>query len=463
MPPILASLLWFILLLGLFIFDPTKETRISPALWVPVISMFIVGSRTLSQWLGGQGTTAAQALQDGSPVDRVVSSVLIILAFGILISRSFNWGTFVSRNVALMTFLFFALLSVLWSDFPLIAFKRWFRDLGNYLVILVVLSDPHPVEAVRTVLRRVSYLLIPLSILLIKYYPEIGKTYDTWTGIADVSGATTSKNMLGVACLISGLFFFWDTVIRWPERRRWRTKCILMLNVVFIAMTLWLLGMAHSTTSTVCLIFGSLVVLAAHTRLFKRRPLVLKVLVPAAFILYLLLSLGFDMNGQMAGAVGKDPTLTDRTKIWAFVLSMHTNPLVGTGYESFWLGPRLEWFWQNSGLGHINEAHNGYLEVYLNLGVIGVVLLGGFVIASYRTVSRRLRPFSNLASLTLALWIVMLFYSVTEAGFRAGLMWFAFLLGGIDLPRRIATRVHTFAAAGVDVNDQTGHARGDTP
>ena len=53
------------------------------------------------------------------------------------------------------------------------------------------------------------------------------------------------------------------------------------------------------------------------------------------------------MNGDLAGAVGKDPTLTDRTKIWAILLDMHTNPLLGTGYESFWLGPRLQRFWQN--------------------------------------------------------------------------------------------------------------------
>ena len=66
---------------------------------------------------------------------------------------------------------------------------------------------------------------------------------------------------------------------------------------------------------------------------------------------------------------------------------MHTNPLVGTGYESFWLGPRLKDVWAQTGAG-INEAHNGYLEVYLNQGLIGLVLLGGFLIASYRTICR---------------------------------------------------------------------------
>ena len=91
-------------------------------------------------------------------------------------SRSFNWGSFFSRNLALMAFLSFALVSVCWSDFPFVALKRWFRDLGSYLVILVVLSDPRPLEAVRTVLRRLSYLLIPLSILLNKYYSPIEQT-----------------------------------------------------------------------------------------------------------------------------------------------------------------------------------------------------------------------------------------------------------------------------------------------
>jgi exopolysaccharide production protein ExoQ len=403
--------------------------------------MFIVGSRNPSQWFGGRVGMAAQALEEGNPLDRTITAALILVAIGILVSRSFNWGNFVAQNLALSAFLAYALLSVTWSDLPLIAFKRWFRDLGNYLVILVVLTDPRPLEAIGTLLRRLGYLLIPLSILLIKYYPEIGRSFDPWTGIADTAGATTSKNMLGVACLISGLFFFWDTLTRWHERRRRRTKKILMVNLAFIAMTMWLLNLAHSTTSSVCLALGCLVIAAAHTPFIRRRPVLLKVLVPSLFLMYLVLSLGFDMSGQLAGAVGKDPTLTDRTKIWGFVLGMHTNPLIGTGYESFWVGPRLEWFWQNAGLGHINEAHNGYLEVYLNLGIVGLCLLGAFLVASFRTVSSRLRPFSRLASLTLALWVVLLFYSVTEAGFRAGcLMWFTFLLGGISVPRRATMR-----------------------
>jgi O-antigen ligase len=145
--------------------------------------------------------------------------------------------------------------------------------------------------------------------------------------------------------------------------------------------------------------------------------------------------------------VGRDPDLTGRTHIWSIVLSTGTNPLVGTGYESFWLGPRLEWVWEQAGT--INEAHNGFLEVYLNLGLIGVFLLVGFLIGSYRTISRQLRSFSSLSSLSVALWTVLLFYNATESAFRGHLMWVAFLLGVITLPPRpMASRtVSGFAPA----------------
>jgi exopolysaccharide production protein ExoQ len=439
-------LLWLGLLVMLFLFDPAKDQRVSGALWVPVIWIFIAGSRNPSQWLGGQVGMAAQAFEEGNPIDRSVSTALLILAIGILISRSFNWGNFFARNAALTAFLLFTLMSVLWSDFPLVALKRWFRDFGNYLMILVVLSDRHPPEAIRTLFRRLFFLLIPLSILLVKYYPGIGRVYDPWTGMAQYSGATTGKNLLGLAALLSGLFFFWDTVTIWSRRKERLAKRTIPVNFAFLAMSLWLLNLSNSATCRVCMVLGCLVVASAHTRLFKRRPLMLKVLVPSTFCLYLILAFGLDMSGQLAGAVGKDPTLTDRTKIWAFVLSMHTNPLLGTGYESFWMGPRLEWFWQAAGLGHINEAHNGYLEVYLNLGLIGLFLLAGFLIASYRTICTRLRPFSSLASLTLALWIVMLFYCVTEAGFRSGLIWLTFLLASLAVPERVPKRAYTLAA-----------------
>jgi exopolysaccharide production protein ExoQ len=445
MPPSVALLAWFILVLALLFFDPAKESKPSLALWVPLIWIFIIGSRLPSQWLGNPTGLVAQSLEEGNPLDRAVSFLLILLAIGILASRSFKWDNFFTRNIALIAFVSFALVSVVWSDFPFIAFKRWFRDLGNYLVILVVLTDPHPLEAVRMFLRRLCFLLIPLSILLIKYFPYMGRQYTIWSGSAMYVGAATSKNMLGAACLISGIFFFWDIVTRWSDRKQWRTKKIIVLDLVLIAMTLWLLNLANSATSKVCLVIGCLVILAVHSKWGHRHPTTVKVLVPASFCLYLILAFGFNLSGEFASQVGRDPTLTDRTAIWKLVLSIPINPLLGTGYESFWLGSRLETVWR--AYGGINESHNGYLEVYLNLGLVGAFLLCGLVVSSYRHICRQLTTSASLASLNLAFWTIMLFYNMTEAAFKSHLMWETFLLAAMVMPQLATERVRGAALA----------------
>ena len=265
----------------------------------------------------------------------------------------------------------------------------------------------------------------------------MGKQYDSWTGQDYFVGVTTSKNMLGVLCLVSGLFFFWDLLTRWSDRKERRTRRILLVDVAFLAMTLWLLRMADSATSSVCLALGCAVIAAAHSKTVKRHPALLTVSIPVGICLYLLLEFAFGISviAVLAEVVGRNPDLTGRTDIWSVVLSTGTNPLVGAGYESFWLGPRLRWVWEKTGI-TINEAHNGFLEVYLNQGLIGLFLLAGFLVGSYRTICRRVGALSSLGSLSLALWTVLLFYNVTESAFRGHLMWVAFLLGVIALPGR---------------------------
>ena len=443
MPPTLALLLWFVLLFGLLYFDPAKKRGTSLALWVPVTWMFFVGTRAPSLWIGGQVGSAAEAFTEGNSLNLSVFLGLTIVALGILISRSFRWDSFFTQNLALMAFLFFALASVLWSDFPLVTFKRWSRDLGGYLVVLVALSDRDPLEGVRTVLRRFCYLAIPLSVLLVKYYPGLAKVYDAWTGVPMATGATTSKNMLGASCVVAGVFFFWDLVMRWPNRADRQTRRILLVDVAFIWMTLWLLHQASSATSNVCLVIGCFVIAAAATKTFKRHPTFFKVLIPTTFCSYVILAYWFNANAYLVGAVGRNPTLTDRTFIWRTLLNIGTNPVVGTGYRSFFLGERLQAFWMT--FPGINEAHNGYLDIYLSLGMVGVVLLLVFLVAGYLTIWKRFRFSPPLASLGLAIWTVLLFYDITEAAFDVGLLWLSLMLLGIAVPGLSAERARSAA------------------
>ena len=328
-------------------------------------------------------------------------------------------------------YLLFALVSVLWSDLPFAAFKKWFRDLNVYAMILVVLSDPRPLEALNTLLRRIGYLLIPLSVVLIKYFPALGRQYDPWTGSASYSGAAMSKNMLGIVCLVCGLYFFWDTVVRWPDRKNRRQKRAILVNAGLFCMVIWLLNICESVTSRTCLAIGCVVILAAHTKVVRRRPVILMATIPAVLLTYAFLFFGLGLSGDFASALGRT-SLSGRREIWQLVLTQQANPLVGAGYQSFWLGPRLQRLWAGGwGAIHLNEAHNGYLEVYLNLGYVGCLLLFFFVAGAYANIRKTFQPFSNIASLSLAIWTAFLFHNTSEADFRSGVMWFAFALGAL--------------------------------
>jgi len=338
----------------------------------------------------------------------------------------------------------YTLISIGWSDFPFIAFKRWSRDIGHYVAVLVIMSDSDPLEAVRTVFRRLCYVLLSLSVLLVKYFPELGRRYDPWTGTAMYVGPSTGKNGLGVICLVAGMYLFWDTLARWAERKRSRTKRILAVNVAFLGTMLWLLRLSDSATSKVCLVIACAVILAAESRWGKRHPGLLKAAIPTVFALYLILAFGFDLNGKLASQVGRDPTLTDRTLIWSTVLGLHTNPLLGTGYDSFWLGSRLDKIWEV--VGAINESHNGYLEIYLNLGIIGVLLVSAILVTGYRGIWSQLKARSSISSLQLGMWISVLFYNMTEASIKYHPMEIVFLIAVIVCPVPARERAASAAA-----------------
>src|SRR5688572_11265788 len=257
MPPTLALLLTMGFVTFLFWRDVKEGRRTTTALWIPLIWMLITCSRSLSQWLGIGGTYNTPAdLVDGSPLDRIVFLSLQVAGLFVLVRRRISWSTVASRNVWMIVFLTYCGLAILWSDFPFVAFKRWFKVIGLPIMALIVATEPDPREAVTRLLKRAAYVLVPFSILLIKYYPELGRHFSEWTGAASNTGVTTNKNELGYVCMILGLFFCWHLLVLLRRRRGRERRNEVVLTVGFLVMIGWLLFMASSATSIVSLILG---------------------------------------------------------------------------------------------------------------------------------------------------------------------------------------------------------------
>jgi exopolysaccharide production protein ExoQ len=122
------------------------------------------------------------------------------------------------------------------------------------------------------------------------------------------------------------------------------------------------------------------------------------------------------IQGGVMNAMGRSSDLTGRTEIWKVLEQMDTNPIVGAGFETFWTGPRLEYM--NQKYPGINESHNGYLETWLNLGGIGVILIILLLVQGYRIAVTAFRRDPMLGGLLVAYIVTAVTYNVTEAGFR---------------------------------------------
>jgi len=249
------------------------------------------------------------------------------------------------------------------------------------------------------------------------------------------TGITDHKNTLGMICMIFGLGFLWRFFEHYrtkddPLRRRH-----LLAHGSVLAMVCWLLWMSNSVTSKSCLAIAAALFAMISVPARGRKVWVVHFLV-AVLVILPLFALFADPGGNLVETLGRNSTLTGRTAVWQQVIDMSGNPLVGVGFESFWLGDRLREFWDKNSGSTINEAHNGYLEVYLNLGWCGVMLLSVLIVTGYRNAIAALRRDRHVGGLMLAYLIAAVIYSLSEAGFRMlSPTWIFFLLATAAIPR----------------------------
>jgi exopolysaccharide production protein ExoQ len=438
MQPAIASLICGIGIAGLFFLDRGEKTRVSNALIIPAVWMFLNTTHPLSFWLGmsNLGSYTTEAYVEGNPFDRNVALVLQFAALIVLWRKSAKVGAVLRKNRLILVYFSFCLISVLWSDFPFVTFKRWIKALGDVQMVLVILAELNPFAALTRIMTRMGFFLFPLSILFIRFYPDLGRRpTNSWT--QEPVGVTQQKNELGIMCMIYGIFFLWMLLSAYREGKRpgrWRR---MLAYCTIIAISAYLLNLCNSTTSIVGFASSAAVLWLASRR--PARPTLVNFAVLAVLGLSVT-ALFFDPGGSLVQSLGKDPGLTGRRDIWRLVLSLHTNPVIGTGFETFWLGSRLDFMLHALVNLPINEAHNGWIEVYLNLGWVGLCFIALLIATGYKRIISHIRQDPEKGCLFLGFLICTLFYSFSEAGFRFGTVsWFFLLLIIINPPQAVSS------------------------
>lgn len=429
MPQQIALLLCILVTTYLFWIDRQKNEGVSNAIWIPFIWMFFAGSRELSLWLD---LRAPGNITDGQPYDRAVYTILIILAIIVLKKRRIDWNKLFIKNIWVWLYFIYGAISILWSDYPLVSSKRWIKGLGNVFLAVVILTEERPYDALGVIMRRLSFLFLPFSILFIKYYPALGRQYHNFSGAVMYCGVACQKNGLGQICLLSGIYYSWMLFIYQKIKPELSRKLHFSIYLILIPMLIWLLYMANSATSWACLVIAICLFIVAQLPIMVRNPKKIIYFFISCIVLYTIFNTIFDIKGAIITMLGRKPDLTTRIPMWDELLTMVKNPIIGFGYESFWIGARRKIIFDHWGVD--GQAHNGYLEVYLNIGLIGLCIVIYWFITGLKKIDSYLIINYKAAIIKLCLLIVIAMYSWTEAVFfGVNNMWLLLFFAIIDI------------------------------
>lgn len=231
-------------------------------------------------------------------------------------------------------------------------------------------------------------------------------------------GIYAHKNTLGASAALAGMFALYG-LTRGNERVR-------ATGALMLPLTLVLLYLSQSKTATGLFLASPLIALAALIlwRAFRVAPPVLIMVLglPAAALLGGAFE-GFSYR-DISTAVSGDATFTGRTELWDFALAyIAERPWRGYGYQSFWgigeASPAAslpEGFLQRT-----PHAHNGYLDVTLQGGLIALILFLALLMTVARWAGRLADRDAGLGYFILLLLIYLILMNLLETDWLQGL------------------------------------------
>lgn len=342
--------------------------------------------------------------------NQVVYLFLFFSSLIILYKRYDKISSLIKSEIFLSIFVLICLISAIWSDYHLLSIKRSFQLLVVFLIIVEALVNIDSSILLKQLKVVVSAYLF-LNLYAGRFVPAAtDPIFQTWRGIE------IQKNHLAqtsIYCLLSAVVFF-----SFDKRLMQR-----LYDVLLIFVSVFLIYKAHSSTAILVLamiLFVGLIfqVESIFSRFgFGRSFIVLMGLFILGFALIFLI-FSSEIFSLIPGYFGKDMTLSGRSDIWKFVWNdIEKRFLFGYGFATYWImgSSRLEVFADIFEGFQVNQAHNGFIEIVLQLGVVGAVL---FTILLIACGYRMFRVNNNLAIL---IFISILTLNYTESAlFKVG-------------------------------------------
>lgn len=318
----------------------------------------------------------------------------------------------VKRNALIFSVLAWAVLSVLWSDMPSTSAFNSLRMAIN-LGLVIYLFERYSANDIQKLILLVGSIAAAGSVFLVFVLPQYGLQSRGVQALGAWEGIFGQKNLCGLEMLILLLPAFF-VKLSGPYAR--------MLRGCYIATVLVIIAMTHSAgawvVGSLCLAFVAFLKLIVRMPRKDTAALVI-VLAGAGALIGVLAYSNYD---TLMYALGKDPTMTGRTALWAGLSHLAMKrPLIGYGYTAFWQGitkgPSRSLALEMGWLG-LAGAENGVLEMWLELGIVGVLLYAAIFL---RAVKDGLYCIGRGAS-PAALWYVSILFYVVATNIEGGLL-----------------------------------------
>ena len=354
----------------------------------------------------------------------VLSIIQWAMYFTIIALGCLRWKQFfraLTRRKCIWMVVILAFISISWSIVPDATFRRSLMLLmttivGMYIAFRFTVREQLYIVACALGLLGIMNLLFTLAFPA--YALEVGFHQGDWRGLLP------QKNQLGRLMVLSSIAFYILVSFGQKKHRGWAIAG-LVLSVALV-----LLSDSKTALSVMIMLF----VLIPLYRVFRLKytqalPLAIGLLI----LIILLTFVGVNYWNAILAALGREPNLTGRTALWQALLGRIAERIwFGYGYQSFWAFRQVESLDVDYMAGALPHAHNGYLEMLLDMGLAGFV---PFALSLFRGFARsimwlRLNP-SAEGVWPIAYLTYLLFYNVTETSLivdPSNIFWLMFSL-----------------------------------
>ena len=318
------------------------------------------------------GTLTERA--DGSPLDRVYVIALFALALVALALNGKAAKARLGENPAAAALLVIAVASLAWSDYPGFTLRRALLLVLLGVAAWAVAAGVPTMRRFHTLLFAALTAVVALNLLAILAFPGVA--------LSDLGakGLYTQKNVAGLIAMLAAI-----VAATWTAGAARRGERLMGALVTALSLVFLVLSRSKTSEALAAGALGLAGLLALARRAGPAYGALLAALAALTGAALIVTALAFDLDPRaLLGLLRVDPTFTGRDDLWRFAADRAMQaPWLGHGYGAFWdVGAahdplaRIDpgtWLGDVEP-GVINQAHNGYLELWLELGAPATVL-----------------------------------------------------------------------------------------